>query len=192
MLSFIYLFVFSSLMPSFVHTECMCLRKKNITCRSSGRQNGLTCFYLSFFFFFFFFFFYCKDPAQTVRMHMHMIWNFGGHIFSWTPSLISCKSFFYCKDPKTLIRLHRCTCMNMLILNFAGQMFPGHHFMFHYFFFFFFFFFFWKSPDQPIFHLRLSVAKTHIKLCGCSLYWAIKHLWYPIPLTIINKQINLE
>ena len=37
---------------------------------------------------------YFKDLAQTVRMHMHMlIWNFGGHMFSWTLSLISCKSF---------------------------------------------------------------------------------------------------
>ena len=34
-----------------------------------------------------FFFFCCKDPAQTVWVHMHMmIWNFVGHIFSWTPS----------------------------------------------------------------------------------------------------------
>ena len=37
-------------------------------------------------------------------------------------------------------------------------------------FFFFLFLFFCKSPDPPIFHLRLSAAKTQIKLYGCSLY----------------------
>ena len=109
------------------------------------RQNGLTSvFFVVFFFFFFFFlffvvffcfllfffiFFCCKDPAQTVWIHMHiLVWNFVGHMFSWTPSHISCKSFFYCKDPKTLIRLHRCTCICWYS---AGQMFRWHHFIFH-------------------------------------------------------------
>ena len=84
-------------------------KKKNITWRSSGRQNAFKAFCLPqdlhvmfvFFTCFFFFFFFCflllllfiaKFP-----MHMHMlIWNFGGHMSSWTPSLVSCMSFFYC------------------------------------------------------------------------------------------------
>ena len=74
-------------------------RKKKTYVGSSGRvsgcqTNGLMFFNVFFFFFFFwgggggvflvFFFVYCKDPAHTVWMHM-LIWNFVGHIFSWTP-----------------------------------------------------------------------------------------------------------
>ena len=88
-LSFIYLFV-----SLFAHTSIRVYRvhvfkkKNNVTCRSSGRQNGLTCIF--FFFFFFFFFCYGKDTAQTFRVHMHMlVWNLGGHMCSWMPSHVS-------------------------------------------------------------------------------------------------------
>ena len=39
-------------------------------------------------------FFLFQRFAQNVRMHMHIqIWKFVGHMYSWTPSHISCKSF---------------------------------------------------------------------------------------------------
>ena len=45
--------------------------KKQVICGSIGRQKG-------FFLFVFVFCFFCKDLAQTVWMHMHMlIWNLG-------------------------------------------------------------------------------------------------------------------
>ena len=76
-LSFICLFL-CSLMPLFVHTECICLRKRKMS--HAGPVEKITA--LRVFFFFFLFVYYCKDPAQTVRMNMHMlIWNFGGHMF---------------------------------------------------------------------------------------------------------------
>ena len=122
----------------------------------------------------------CVDAHVELELCWSYVFLHAVTYFMWV--------FFYCKDPKTLIRQRRCTCRHMLIYNFTGQMFLGHHFVFHLNFFFFFFFFFCKSP----FDLRLSVAKTQIKLYGCSLYWAIKYLWYLIPLEKINKQSNLE
>ena len=117
-LSFIYLFVpfsFCLLISSFVHTECMYLRKKKshsgpVEDKTALRVCVCVCVCVCFVY-------YCKDLAQTVWMHMYMlIWNFGGHMFFWTSSCISCKSFFfYCKDTKTWIRLRSCTCMHMLI-----------------------------------------------------------------------------
>ena len=106
---------------SFMHTECMCLRKKkkqkNKTKKTShaGPVEGKTalrffvCFFLSFCLYLI-----AKILLKLVRMHMHMlILNFGGHMCSWKPSLISWMSFFLLDQ--TLIRLCRSTCMNMLI-----------------------------------------------------------------------------
>ena len=68
---------------------------------------------------------------------------------------------------------------------------------FKYFFFFFFFFwflvflllFFCKSP---YFTCVYMLQRPRSNCVGAHLYWAIKHLWYPIPFEIINKQSNLE
>ena len=81
-LSFIYLFV-SLFTRAIIHAyQVHVFKKKKMSCRSSGRQNCLTYLFV--------FVYYCKDPAQTVRMHM-LIWNFGDHMFSWMWSLISCE-----------------------------------------------------------------------------------------------------
>ena len=132
-LSFIYLFV-----SLFAHAIVRAFRvhmfkkkkrkekkRKKVTCRSIGRQNGRACFYYYYYYYYYYYhhyyyhdYYYYKDPDQTVRMHMHMlIWNFGGHMFSWTSSLISCKSFFLLWRPKDLDQTVycRCTCMHMPI-----------------------------------------------------------------------------
>ena len=89
----------------------VCKKKKKMQAQWKTKR---PCIFFFFFFFFFFFclfvssfFFYCKDLAQTARMHIHMlIWNIVGHMFSWSSSLISCKSFFYCKDLDHIAQMH--------------------------------------------------------------------------------------
>ena len=81
----VYFFVCSS-NRLCIPSVCVCLREKKshagLLEESAGaRQNSLT------------FFFYCKDPVQTVWMHMHvLILNFVAHMYSCTPSHISCES----------------------------------------------------------------------------------------------------
>ena len=97
-LFFIYLFL-CLLMTSFVHTECMFLRKK-LKSHAGPVKDKMA---LHAFSFYYYYYYYCKDRAQTVRMHMYiLIWNFVGHMFSWMPLLISCKSFLLLLRPKDL------------------------------------------------------------------------------------------
>ena len=94
---------FMDVMRSSVHIKCVCMFKKtNVTCRFSGRVSGARQHDLKFVCFFvclLLFFFYRTDVAQTVRMHM-LIWNFVGHVYSWTPSHTSCKSFYTLKTQR--------------------------------------------------------------------------------------------
>ena len=92
-----------------------------------------------------------------------------GHMFSWTPSHISCESFSTVNTQRhwsDCADAHACICWSK---NFAGKMFLGHHFIFHSFFteiltrpFISLTFIYCKDPDQTelwnifdtTFHLR--------------------------------------
>ena len=77
-------------------------------------------FFFFVFFFFFFFFVFCKDPAKNVRIPKHMlIWNFVGHMFSWSTSNISCKSFSTVKSQRPwsdCTDVHECICWSRTLL----------------------------------------------------------------------------
>ena len=88
--------------------------------------------------FIYLFIYYCKDPAQTARMHMHMlIWKFGGPLFSWTPSLISCKYFFSTVKTKDLDQTAQIHMHAHVDLELCWSDVSWAHFTFHLSFFFF-------------------------------------------------------
>ena len=85
----------------------MCLRqeKKSHAGPVEDKTGSRVIFFYLFIYLFIYFVYHCKDPAQTVRMHI-LIWNLSGHMLSYTPSLISCKSCFYCKDLDQQMYMH--------------------------------------------------------------------------------------
>ena len=101
-LSFICLFL-CSLMSSFVHTECMCLRKTKTSHAGPVEDKTALCFCFKIIIIiivvFCLFVYYFKDPAQAARMHMHMlILNF----VCRTPSLNISYIFFLLLRPKDI------------------------------------------------------------------------------------------
>ena len=91
-------------------------KKTHVTCKSSGKTKRPFIFYLFIYLFiyicfnYYYFFLYCKDPAQTVQMHIdyahvhadpELCWSY---VFLDTVPYFICL-FFCCKDSKTLIRL---------------------------------------------------------------------------------------
>ena len=103
---FIHPFSFPLFVCFFVHSchrSCIlstCVqekKQKNKKVQWKTKWPYMFCFFFCFlhYYYYYYYNYYFKDPAQTVLMHMHsLIWNFGGHVFSWTPSLNSCKSFY--------------------------------------------------------------------------------------------------
>ena len=105
-------------------------------------------------------------PDANAHADLELWWSYG--FLDAVPHFML---VFYSKDPKILIDCtdaHACTYLSrtFLVRCFLGI--------------------------TLCFHLRLSIVKTKIKLCGCLLYWTTKHLWYPISLDIVNKQSNFE
>ena len=77
------------------HSSCIptaCIQEKKVTCRCSGRQIALRVFFVCLL---------LKILLKLSRCTCKC-WagTFGGHVFSWTPSLISYKSFFTVKTQR--------------------------------------------------------------------------------------------